>query len=172
MDETKIVNMPNVMVAPQEAEEVIVIKNDGKVRVRIQDEEGNKIGVFRFNPTDVAIVNRYNEVADKFSGIVRPLADAGEDVEESDEDHMALLNEAQDKLLELMDYVLNGDSREAFFAMTHAFALTNEDKFYCEVVYEAVGEYIRQKFDARIKRLETRLSKHTHGYRTGKHKKG
>ena len=132
-----------------------------------------QIGVFKFNPTDINIINRYNEIAPKFQEVVQPLKEAGvnEKGEGVDEESVALLNEAEEKIVELLDYLTNSDSREAFFSRTHLFTPVNGN-FYCGNVVNAIGQYISKKFDREIEAVNARMSKHTHGYRTGKHRKG
>lgn len=147
--------------------------DDGSVDVPIQNQYGERIGVFRFNPTDLNIVNRYNQVADRFGEIGKLLVDASisPDGEGEDAASVELLNKAENMMIELMDYVLQGNSREAFFSKVHIFTPIG-GQFWCEKVYEAIGAYISKQFDAEVKRVNARLNKHTHGYRTGKHSKG
>lgn len=168
MEEIKDIN--------RQEEEVIVI-NDGRRKVTIKNQNGDVIGSFRFNPTDVNIVKRYNESVDKFADIVKPLVDYDikADGEGEGDEAVAALDSAETRLIELMDYILDGDFGQAFFSKTHAFAGVEdgkEIKFYCEVAFDVIGRYISQKFEAETKRLESRISKHTHGYKTGKHAKG
>ena len=153
-------------------EEVIVV-NDGRRRVRIQNQLGEDIGVFLFNPTDLNIVNRYNEVADQFKDVVAPLNNASitADGDAADEDSISILNTAENKMIELLDYVINGDSRSAFFGKVQVFSPT-DGSFYCESVLNALGQYISMNFDKEISAINSRVEKHTHGYRTGKHRKG
>lgn len=165
MDENK------VAVVPQE-EEVIVV-NDGRRRVRIQNQLGEDIGVFMFNPTDLNIINRYNEVADQFKDVVAPLKGASITAEgdAADEESIEILNAAENKMIELLDYVIGGDSRAAFFGKVQIFS-PSDGSFYCENVLNALGQYISMKFDKEIHAINSRVEKHTHGYRTGKHRKG
>ena len=150
-----------------------LVVDDGYISVPVYNQLREEIGRFRFNPTDVNIVNRYKEVLGKFADVLTPLQNAGVDAEGvgTDPESVDRLNEAEDKMIELMDYILGGDSREAFFSQVHMFAPVN-GKFYIENVFEQLGAYISRKFDTEINRLETRLGKHTHGYRTGRHRKG
>ena len=141
--------------------------DSGKINVIIRNELGEQTGVFRFNPTDVMMVKRYNEVVDKFESVMAPLVDNSD----PEADPMKIMDEAGDKMIELMDYVLDGNSREAFFNHCHPFSPVN-GKFYCEHVFEAVGNFISKKFDAEIKSMNSRVQQRAHGYRTGKHKKG
>ena len=159
--------------AQTDNDEDIIIIDDGYKRIPIRNELGEQIGEFRFNPTDINIVNRYNEIAGKFEEVVKPLANAGIDGngEGTDDESIMLLNEAEDRMIELMDYLLGSDSKDAFFKKVHAFSPSG-GQFYCEKVFEAVGAYITKKFNKEIAATSARLEKHTHGYRTGKHKKG
>ena len=156
----------------RETEDVIVV-DDGYRLIRVQNSLGEEIGKFRFNPTDINMVNRYNEIADQFEEIVKPLSDANitKDGEGADDDSVVLLNEAEDKMIELMDYVLNCDSREAFFAKTHLFTPT-DGVFYCEKVLQSIEAFIKAKFEAETKKVNARVTKHTANYRTGKHRRG
>lgn len=157
---------------PKGKEDVIVV-DDGYRLIRVQNQLGEEIGKFRFNPTDFNMVNRYNEVADQFGEVVKPVADANitKDGEAADEDSVELLNEAEDKMIELMDYVLNCDSREAFFSKTHMFTPT-DGVFYCEKVLESIENFVKIKFAAETKKVNARVAKHTANYRTGKHRRG
>ena len=166
-EEMKVVQTGNENVMP------VITIDDGSIDIPIQNQFGEKIGVFRFNPADINIVNRYNEVADQFGEVVKPLIDANisPEGEGEDDESVRLLNEAGDKMTDLMDYVLNGNSREAFFSKTHIFTPVG-GMFYCEKVYDAIGTFISQRFASEVKRVNTRMNQHIHGYRTGKHARG
>lgn len=154
-------------------DEFSIVIDDGAVEIPIRNTFGEQIGLFRFHPTDVNIVNRYNEVAEKFEKVLDPLVNANISAngEGEDSESVRILNEASDRMGELMDYVLNANSKEAFFQKTHMFAPI-QGSFYCEKVYAAIGSYISRQFDAEVKRVNKRVIQHTHGYRTGSHKKG
>ena len=47
--------------------------DDGSRRVPIMNTDGEEIGVFRFHPTDLGIIERYNRLAEKFDAITEPL---------------------------------------------------------------------------------------------------
>ena len=42
----------------------------------------------------------------------------------------------------------------------------------CENALSAVGAYISRQFDREVKKVNSRVERYTHGYRTGKHKGG
>lgn len=155
----------------KKVEELVV--DDGSITVPIKNTIGELVGEFKFRPTDFNIVKRYNEISEKFAEVIKPLADANIDVngEGEDEESMKILDEVEKNLFELVDYLFDGNMAEAFFGKMHAFSPV-DGKFYCENVLNAVGEFISRKFDSEIKKISTRVSKYTHGYKTGKHKDG
>ena len=165
MDENKVL-------AQQEEEEFIVV-SDGKRSIPIKNQLGEQIGVFRYNPTDINMVNRYNEIADKFADVTKPLEKAGitTDGQGEDDESIEIVNEVEANLIELMDYMLDGNSREAFFSVTHALTPVG-GQFYFEKVFESIGAFLEKKFNAELSAMNNRVEKHTHGYRTGKHRKG
>lgn len=152
-----------------------IVVDDGSVEVPISNTLGEKIGFFRFRPTDFNIIKRYQDISDKFGDVVSPLinADIEPDGNGSNEDSSKILYEAQDKLFELVDYLFDGNASEAFFGKMNPFSPIN-GKFYCEYALDAVGNFISKQFDEEIKAVSSRVSKYTHGYssRTGKHKDG
>ena len=168
MSEEKIVEQV-VETAPQKK---IVVK-DGKVDIPIENTFGERIGTLRFSPTDINIINRYNEVTDKLDDILQPLVNAniantgiGED-----SDSVRILNEVGEQVTDLLDYIIDGDSREAFFKKMHIFSIV-DGHFYCENVFQVLGAFISQEFETEVNRVSIRVNKYTHGYKTGKHAKG
>ena len=157
----------------KEPEALELVVDDGSITVPIKNTNGDAIGEFKFRPTDFNIVKRYNKVANEFGEVVKPLIDANIDAsgEGKDEESIRILNEAESKLFELVDYMFDGNMAEAFFGKMHAFSPVG-GKFYCENALNAVGQFISRKFDAEIKQISTRVEKYTHGYKTGKHKNG
>ena len=167
MDEGKIVALN------KNIDDDVIVVDDGYKIIKVQNSNGELIGQFRFNPTDVNIVNRYNKIEAQIGDVIKPLKDASitKDGIAGDESSIDLLNDAEAKMIELMDYMLDCDSRAAFFNKTHLFTPT-DGRFYCENVFDAIGNFITRKFENEIKKMNSRVEQHTHGYRTGKHRKG
>ena len=154
-------------------EEIGIVVDDGSVEVPIKNTLGEEIGKFRFRPTDFNLVKRFNEISGQFGDVVKPLTEADIDANGvgTDEESIKLLNEAEEKLFELVDYLFDGNAAEAFFGKMHAFSPVG-GKFYCENVLNVVGDFIASKFDAETKKVSARVDRYTHGYKTGKHKDG
>lgn len=154
-----------------------IVVDDGSVRVPIRNRQGDEIGNFFFRPTDIGIIDRFNEMADAFDKIVEPLESVsikpdGTVDEENDAGHAAL-KEAENRLYEACDRIFGGNMSEAFFGKMHPFSPIG-GKFYCENALAAVGDFISRQFAREVKKVNSRVERYTHGYeaRTGKHKNG
>ena len=134
-----------------------------------------QIGEFSFRPTDIGIVDRFNSVAAEFDKIVEPLESVNikpdGTVDERNEAEFAALREAEKRLYTACDKLFGGNMSEAFFGKMHPFSPIN-GHFYCENALSAVGAYISRQFDREVKKVNSRVERYTHGYRTGKHKGG
>lgn len=152
-----------------------IVVDDGSVRESIRNKHGDEIGVFYFRPTDIGIIDRYNKVAADFDKITAPLENVNINpdgtVDEKNEAEMAAMNEAEAKLFEACDFLFGGNMSEAFFGKMHPFSPVN-GRFYCENALDAVGKYISKQFDSEVTKINNRVNRYTHGYRTGKHKDG
>lgn len=144
-----------------------IVVDDGSQQVSIENQYGEEIGVFRFHPTDIGIVNRFNEMANEFDKVVEPLGetDIGADgtANEADTKAVEALNEAERRLYKIVNYIFGGDMASAFFGSMHPFSPVN-GSFYCEVVLNMVGKYISEQFEAETAKYTKRIGKYTKGY--------
>ncbi|MBQ9702943.1 MAG: hypothetical protein IJV68_00185 [Clostridia bacterium] len=152
-----------------------IVVDDGSVRESIRNKHGEEIGVFYFRPTDMGIIDRYNSMIADFDKITAPLEElnvgADGSVDDNNEAEQAAMKEAVDRLYTACNSLFDGNFAEAFFGSMHPFSIVN-GRFYCEAAIEAVGNYISRQFDREIKKMNNRVNRYTHGYRTGKHKGG
>ena len=152
-----------------------IVVDDGSVRESIRNKHGEEIGVFYFRPTDVGIIDRYNKIAADFEKITAPLENVNINpdgsVDEKDEAEQAAMQEATKRLYDACNFLFDGNFAEAFFGSMHPFSPVN-GRFYCENALGAVGKYISRQFDREVAKVNNRVSRYTHGYRTGKHKDG
>lgn len=161
MENEKILNFNSITV------------DDGSVEVPITNRQGNTIGVFYFRPTDIGIIERYNKVIGEFDQITAPLEsvniNADGTVDENNEAEMSAMKEAEQRLYDACNYMFGGNFSEAFFGNMHPFSPVG-GRFYCENALTAVGQYISAQFEREVKKVNNRVERYTHGYRTGKHK--
>lgn len=144
-----------------------IVIDDGYLRIPIRNLYGDDVGVFYFNPTDVGMAERYNEVVDKLPGITAALESVNirpdGTAEDGDTDAAETLREAKERLYEIFDYLLGGNMSEAFFGKTHPFSPV-KGYFYCERALEAVGKVIASQQDVEHKAINKRLDRYTQGY--------
>ena len=146
---------------------VEIVIDDGSERVPIKNHFGDEIGVFYFRPTDMGIIDRYNEIAKKFSEITEPLEKAeispeGTVEDLNDEESIAALKEAEKRLCEAVDYLFDGNMSKAFFGRMHPFSPVG-GRFYCGSAIEHVGQFISARFDAETEKISKRVEKYTRG---------
>lgn len=152
-----------------------IVVDDGSVRESIRNKHGEEIGVFYFRPTDVGMIDRYNKTVADFDEITAPLENVNikpdGTVDEKNEAEMAAMAEAVKRLYDACNYIFDGNFSDAFFGKMHPFSPVN-GRFYCEHAIDAVGKYISRQFDREVTKVNNRVNRYTHGYRTGKHKDG
>ena len=144
-----------------------IVIDDGYLRIPVRNLYGDDVGVFYFNPTDVGIAERYNEVAKKLPEITAPLEHINirpdGTVEDGDVDAIETMRAAKERLYETFDYLLGGNMSEAFFGKTHPFSPVG-GYFYCERALEAVGKVISAQHEVELKKVNKRLERYTQGY--------
>lgn len=137
--------------------------DDGSRRVPIQNTSGEEIGAFTFHPTDLGIIQRYNDMVAQFDRITAPLEalggdDAGVDI--TDGKYAAALGEAEERLYEAVDKLLASDgAANAFFGRMSPFSLVNGE-FYCTQVLTVLGEYIGAQLDAETAKFSEKAKKY------------
>lgn len=149
--------------------------DDGMRAIPITNTLGTEIGKFYFRPTDIGIIDRYNEIIEKVPDVFKPLENININADgTADSDvEMQTLKECESKLYELCDYLFNGNLSEAFFGSMHPFSPLDSGMFYCENALDSVGKFIAAQFQRSVKGVEKRISGYTKGYKSapGKHRK-
>ena len=131
--------------------------DDGSRRVPIHNIHGEEIGVFYFHPTDIGIIERYNDMVSRFDEITEPLKGFAGEADEAKQ--AEALKTAEEKLYEAVNGLFGGDAAGAFFGSMHPFSPVG-GAFYCEAVLKAVGEYISGQFDAETAKFSDRAKQY------------
>lgn len=138
--------------------------DDGSRRVPILNMDGEEIGAFRFHPTDIGIIDRYNRMAEQFDAITEPLeglnlADDGS-ADLTAPEVVGALGEAQRRLYEAVNGLFGSDgAAEAFFGTMHPFSPVNGE-FYATQVLQRVGEFIGAQFATETKAMSKKARKY------------
>ena len=138
--------------------------DDGSRRVPIMNMDGEEIGAFRFHPTDLGIIERYNRMAEQFDAIAEPLeglsVPEGGEMELTDPKLVEALSEAEKRLSEAVNELFNSDDvAAAFFGRMHPFSPVNGE-FYATQVLEKVGAFIGAQFDTETKAMSKKAKKY------------
>ena len=142
--------------------------DDGSVIVPIENMHGEEIGRFSFRPTDVGMVKRYNEAAEKFDKVLEPLENTSINPDGTAEDSMDVeaieaLAEAEKRLYDLCDYIFGGEMSKAFFGKMNPFSPVG-GRFYCENAIENLGAFISAQFDTETAKVSKRVAEYTAKY--------
>ena len=124
----------------------------GSVLIDIEDK-GEAIGRFRFNPNDLDIVRRYDNVVKALEIIEVP--------ENSD---VNTLLSVSDEIKEQLDYLLNYKVSDEIFKKCNPLTLTADGDFFVEKVIEGIAALIESTTNQRIKKKKAKIKKATSKY--------
>ncbi len=135
------------------SQEILTLHVDTGAQIINIDDKGEIIGQFRFNPTDLDIVKRYEKVVEKMSAITLP--------EEPDEkDILAVSDEIKDSF----DYLLNYKVSDGIFAKCNPLTPITNGDFYFENVMEGIANLIEKTMNQRIEKKRAKIQKATSKY--------
>ena len=129
--------------------------NTGAKSYEIIDQDGNELGVFRFIPTDVGILNRYKETAAFFASVGDKIK--GEDLEE-------ILPELEKEAGEKIDFLFGAPVSENFFEITHPFTILEDGQTFAEQIITVIGGIIEKELAESEKKQQERIEKYTAKY--------
>jgi hypothetical protein len=137
----------------------VITIDDGLKTYDIVNKSGKLLGQFSFNPSDTNIIRRHAEVISSLEKISENIP---EDVEE--ENGTEALKKIEEIIYEKVDYLLNADVAREFFAIMGPMTLLENGQFFVENVIDAIGQAISAETGARVKKLNTKVRKHTSKY--------
>lgn len=125
------------------------IKLDTRELIEIVDSDGNVTGRFRWNPSDLDIVKRFDSVVNFFNSM---------QVNENNADEIseAIKNQA--------NYLL--DSPDAAEELFHCNPLTprSDGTYYFEYVFNTLAEFVKSELKVRVPKVTSRMKKYTAKY--------
>ena len=125
----------------------------GAVTVAVEDERGETLGQFDFNPADSNILKRYGDVAAFFGRV-----DYGtEDMTE--EEQLQAMDRLCDDIRAQFDYLLGTEAAEGLFGKCGPLTVTKDGSFYFERVLDGLGGLIEQVTKKRLDRKLDRIRK-------------
>ncbi len=128
----------------------------GAVTVELEDERGQVIGRFDFNPADSNILKRYGAAAEFFSGLEYDAADG--------EQRLEKMNKLADDIAGQFDVLLGGPVAEGIFAKCGPLTVTKDGDLYFEKVLEGIGSLIEQTTKRRLDKKLAKIRRATAKY--------
>ena len=138
--------------------------DDGSRRVPILNTDGEEIGAFRFRPTDLGIVTRFNRLADQLDAITEPLdaleLDEKGEADITDPKLVEALAEANRRLYAAVNALFDSeDAAQAFFGRMDPFSPVGGELYMTQVL-QKVGAFISAQFNAETKALSKKAKKY------------
>lgn len=158
--------------------------NDGSKTYQIVNQNDEELGVFRFNPTDMGMLEKYNDVVERISKVLQGLEEGGTetpvlpgtegeegtpaDAGENPAAAVSLLSrrtkEAMDEIKAAVDELFGYDTG-SFWAVCSPLTPLSNGQFFIENVMDAVAQVIEKEMGQRAKKVQSKMRAYTDKYR-------
>lgn len=128
----------------------------GFITVPIKDAvDGEVMGEFKFNPSDLGYLKRYDTFAEEMGKITIP-----------DESDMDAVFEATEQVKKYLGYFLNCNV-DSIFTINEPFSPVSDGDLYVEKVIDGIVTLVEQVTEQRIEKKRTKIKKATAKYAKG-----
>lgn len=128
--------------------------NDGSKCYEIVNQNDKVLGVFTFNPSDMNIIDKYNDVVESLKTATEKMSTGKEEE----------LTEASSLIREKMDILFGEDTSRTFFSITGPLTPLSNGQLFVENVLEAIGAIVEKEMNVRVKKVRERMDKYTAKY--------
>ncbi len=135
-----------------------IIIEDGLKTYDIANKSGKIYGSFSFDPSDMGILKRYNEVVKVFEGMDFNFLE--DDIAQNIEKYVEIENVVNEKF----DYLFNSDVSNTIFSITSPLTIIPSGILFLESALEAIGQVIENETGERVKKMNNRINKYTAKY--------
>ncbi len=136
-----------------------IVIDDGFKTYDIENQDGKLLGSFSFNPSDTNIIHRHAEVVESLEKL---------ELEISSKEKEMSLDEAfksvETVVFEKINYLLNADVAQKFFSIMGPFTPLANGQYFIESVIDAIGQAINAETGERVKKINSKIRKHTSKY--------
>lgn len=129
--------------------------NDGSKSYEIVNQDDQVLGVFRFNPSDSNLIEKYNDVVESLRTYAL----------ESDSGEEQAVKEASGLIRDKLDALFGEDTSKTFFSIAGPLTPLSNGQFYIENILEAIGAVIETEMEVRVKKVRKRMDKYTDKYK-------
>lgn len=139
----------------------VALIEDGLTTYDIANKAGKVYGRFSFNPSDMGILRRYQDVVKSleemdFNSFLSKDKDGELNIE--------AFVELEDIVCEKFNYLFGEDVSKEFFAVMSPLSPLPSGQLYLASALNAVGQAIEKETGARVKKMNTIINKHTSKY--------
>lgn len=131
---------------------------DGFKTYELVNQDKKVLGEISFNPTDINITHRYEEVVVQLEKI-----DMNIDTENTDEIAKEL-KRVDEIIYKKINYLVDADIASTLFAIMGPFSLMPSGQFFIEYILEVIGKIITKETGVRVKKMTKQIQKHTKKY--------
>lgn len=136
-----------------------IVVDDGLKTYDIANTKGEILGQFAFNPADANILDRYKDVVKKLEELDFNISE-----DASNEDITEEKKKIDSVIFENIDYLLGADASKSFFSIMGPLSLLENGQLFVENVLDAIGSVINRETGERVKKVDTKIKKHTSKY--------
>lgn len=151
--------MSNGLVKANQGNSNDIVIDDGSRIYNIKNKRGEVIGRFKFVPSDMGIIERYEHTISVFEGLQTKLSE-----EKDDADIKQIKIEAEAEIKKEIDYLFKANVSGSFFEITSPFTPLDSGEFFVENVIYAVRSVIEKETGKRLGKAKSRASKYTQKY--------
>lgn len=130
--------------------------DDGKETYIIKNMDGEQIGSFRLNPSDLNFRNRYEDVVNELAHLTDLIA--------GEEDGAKIIDKLESKIMEKIDFLFGSNVSKDFFAIASPFSPMADGEFFFEKVIECIGSVIESNSKLRMDKVNAKINKHAGKY--------
>ena len=140
----------------------LFVLDDGTKEITIENPFHEEICKIHIRPGDLSIIDRYNELTDRFGDIVAPLAnvDLKNDGTSETVEGWDTVKKVENDLIERLNRVFDSRDIGNIFKNRNAFS-TVGGEFYVERVISMLGDVVQSEMAEENKKVQKRLNKYT-----------
>lgn len=121
------------------------------------DASGKPLFTISFHASDIAIIHRYDEVVTYLNKLDTSTLQTAESTSEE-------LARIENELAEQLNKMFNANISEPIYSVMSPFTPLASGKLYIEEIIEKIGGLIETETGARLKKVQSRMSKYTAKY--------